>query len=181
MIHKGTKIIYTDRLVLRRFEMGDADKMYSNWASNPKVTKFLTWHHHKSVEETRSVLSRWVSSYDDLRFYQWAIVLKDTLEPIGSISVVKVDDDIDEVEVGYCIGEAWWGFGYTAEALRGVIDYLFLEVKPKKIRAKHDSDNPNSGRVMQKCGLTYDKTLYKAGKNISNPKCDLVLYSISAK
>ena len=181
MIHKGTKQINTERLILRRFEMGDEESMYRNWASNPKVTKFLTWQAHESVDDSREIIALWLARYEDVRFYQWAIELKETREPIGSISVVKVDDEIDEVEVGYCIGESWWGFGYTAEAFRGVIDYLFSEVKPKKIRAKHDKDNPNSGRVMQKCGLTYDKTLYGAGKNISNPRCDLVLYSISAK
>ena len=178
MIHKGTKIIYTDRLVLRRFDTGDADKMYSNWASNPKVTKFLTWHHHKSVEETRGVLSRWVSSYDDLRFYQWAIVLKDTNEPIGSLSVVRINEAVDEVEIGYCIGEKWWRQGYTSEAFKRVIEYLFNEVGAKRICAKHDTENQNSGRVMKKCGLTYEGTLRRAGRNSTKQVCDLAIYAI---
>lgn len=50
MNHLGTKRLETDRLVLRRFVPEDAADMYRNWASDPEVTKFLTWPPHSSVE-----------------------------------------------------------------------------------------------------------------------------------
>ena len=47
----GTKRIETERLILRRFTMGDAEAMYANWASDPEVTEFLTWPPHRSAEK----------------------------------------------------------------------------------------------------------------------------------
>ena len=60
MEHKGTKRIETKRLLLRAFQPGDAEPMYRNWASDPEVTKFLTWPTHKSVEVSQAVVDSWV-------------------------------------------------------------------------------------------------------------------------
>ena len=48
----GTQRLETDRLVLRRFERADADAMYRNWASDPEVTKYLTWPAHENIGVT---------------------------------------------------------------------------------------------------------------------------------
>ena len=77
MIHRGTQSIETERLLLRRFSISDADAMYNNWASDPEVTKFLTWSAHSSVIDSRAALEAWVSSYSQKNYYQWAIVLKE--------------------------------------------------------------------------------------------------------
>ena len=44
LTHKGTQTIETDRLILRRAILEDAEPMFRNWASDPEVTKYLTWH-----------------------------------------------------------------------------------------------------------------------------------------
>ena len=63
MIHCGTQSIETKRLLLRRFSVDDAEAMYSNWASDPEVTKYLTWPAHSSADVSKAVLEAWVSSY----------------------------------------------------------------------------------------------------------------------
>ena len=78
MKHSGTKTIETPRLMLRRFTLEDAPAMYRNWASDPEVTKYLTWPTHSSVAVSRRVLEDWVEQYDKDSCYQWAIVLKET-------------------------------------------------------------------------------------------------------
>ena len=155
MIHKGTKYLETERLILRKFNVNDAQKMFDNWATNSNVTKFLTWQPHANVEITKAVLNDWISKYNEDNFYQWAIVIKDKNEPIGSLSVVRINEDVNETEIGYCIGEQWWRQGFTTEAFKRVIDFLFNEVGVKRICAKHDVNNPNSGKVMVKCGLKH--------------------------
>lgn len=178
MNHKGTQELETERLILRQFMPTDAQNMFDNWASNPNVTKYLTWPTHDNVETTKLIINEWVDGYNADDFYQWAIEVKEIGEPIGSISVVRINEAVDEVEIGYCIGEKWWHQGYTSEAFTKVIDFLFTEVGAKRICAKHDTDNPNSGRVMMKCGLQYEGTLRKAGRNSTNAVCDLAVYSI---
>ena len=57
MKHLGTKILKTKRLLLRLFGLADAEAMYRGWASDPEVTRFLTWPTHSSTEVSAKVLS----------------------------------------------------------------------------------------------------------------------------
>ena len=63
----------------------DADAMFKNWANDEEVTKYLTWSPHGTEDVTKEILKQWVDSYKDEKYYQWAIVLKEIDEPIGSI------------------------------------------------------------------------------------------------
>ena len=162
MKHLGTKKIETARLILRPFVKEDAPAMYRNWASDPEVTKFLSWPTYKSVDDANYILDLWVSQYADDTFYQWAIELKDIGEVIGSISVVDFDERVDMVEIGFCIGRNWWGQGIMTEAFQAVIDFLFGEVGVQRIEAGHDPNNPASGAVQRKCGLKYEGTLRRS-------------------
>lgn len=178
MIHFGTKELETNRLILRRFELADAEAMYNNWANDSDVTKYLMWPTHTDVGVTSSVLSEWVKRYYDDKYYQWAIVLKSNgNKPIGSISIVKMDDRIEMVHVGYCIGKKWWKQGITSEALSELIRFFFEEVKVNRIEARHDSKNPNSGNVMKKCGLILEGTI-KQGDWNNQGICDYSMYGL---
>ena len=163
MDHKGTILLETDRLILRRFVMEDSEAMYHNWASEDEVTKFLTWPTHPDVEVTKDVISSWIANYNKADFYNWAIELKEIGEVIGSIAVVHIKDNIAGAELGYCMGTKWWGSGIMPEAGKEVVRFLFEEVGFNRISAAHDKNNPKSGRVMQKIGMTYEGTLRKAG------------------
>ena len=93
----GTQRLETHRLVLRPFLIGDAEDMFANWASDPEVTRFLTWPAHSSVEVTRTVLNSWIPRYEDGGFFNWAIELKETGRVIGNISVVRLDESAREL------------------------------------------------------------------------------------
>ena len=162
MNHKGTITIETERLLLRRFHHNDAQAMFENWESDSKVTEFLQWKTATDVSEAEQVLCEWINGYEHDDFYQWAIVLKELGEPIGSISVVGKNEKLDIVHIGYCIGSKWWHQGITTEAFRALIPFFFNEVGVKRIESQHDPNNPNSGKVMQKCGLKYEGTLRQA-------------------
>ena len=138
MEHRGTVTLETPRLILRRLTLADAEPMYRNWASDPGVTKFLTWPTHSSVEVTKQILALWTSHYEELNYYQWGIVVKDENALIGTIAAVKTDDEIKAAEIGYCIGQNWWHKGYTSEALGAVIHFLLDEVGLNRITARHD-------------------------------------------
>lgn len=69
--------------------------------------------------------------------------------------------------------------GYTSEALQAVMNFLFDEIGVLRIEAQHDVNNPNSGRVMKKCGMKYEGTHRHAGRN-NQGFCDLAWYGILA-
>lgn len=180
LTHKGTQTIETDRLVLRRSVREDAAWMFRNWASDPEVTKYLTWPTHDRPEVSQWVVDSWISEYGEPNFYQWMIVPKALGQPIGSISVVRQNENTDEAEIGYCIGKNWWHQGYVSEAVQAVIDFLFREVGVNRISARHDPNNPHSGGVMRKCGMQYEGTLRAADRN-NQGICDAAHYAILRK
>lgn len=165
MKHKGTKIIETNRLQLRPFCMEDVNVAYKNWTSDENVTEFLRWPTHTNIGITEKVIKDWIRESKRLDFYQWAIVLKEIDEPIGTISVVDKNDSLNIVHIGYCIGSKWWHKGITTEAFRAIIPFLFDEVGANRIESQHDPNNPHSGNVMKKCGMTYEGTLRQADFN----------------
>ena len=177
MKHCGTQRLETERLILRRFVIEDAAAMYKNWAADDDVTKYLSWPSHTSQEISENLITDWVKKYSDEKFYQWAIVLKTAVEPIGSITVVSMKEDISMVHIGYCIGKKWWHQGITSEALKVVIDFLFDEVGANRIESYHDPNNPNSGGVMKKCGMKYEGTL-RSYKKTNQGITDACVYSI---
>lgn len=178
MKHLGTKRIETERLILRAFKLTDAESMYKNWANDSEVTKFLTWKAHSNVEVSKRIVQSWVDEYKNKDYYQWAIVLKENGdEPIGTISIVRQDEEIGMVHVGYCIGRNWWNQGITYEALQALIDYFINEVGANRIESRHDPLNPNSGKVMLKCGMKYEGTMRKADIN-NQGICDYAMYGL---
>lgn len=177
MKHLGTKTIETDRLILRKFVLTDAETMYKNWAKDGEVTRYLTWPAHSSLEVSKHVISLWEEESKIESNYQWCIELKATKEAIGSIGVVHKEEDIEAIEIGYCIGQAYWGQGIMAEALKKLIAYFFGEVGVNRIVAKHDTNNPASGKVMVKCGLQYEGICRQAGKN-NTGICDMAIYGM---
>ena len=174
--HQGTETLHTPRLVLRRFTREDVPAMFRNWASDPEVTKYLTWPPHANEQITAQVVDSWIADYEKPDFYQWIIVLKGQRpEPIGSISVVEQEDT--KAEIGYCIGKAWWHQGITSEALQAVMDYLFDQVGMDCLKARHDPRNPHSGNVMKKCGMKYIDTAFQSDRS-NQGICDACHYAL---
>lgn len=180
MNHSGTVKIETDRLILRRFTEDDILPAFKNWTNDEKVTEFLRWPTHKDVKTTENILRRWISEYKNDDFYSWAIVLKSNgSEPIGTISAVDKNERLNIIHIGYCIGSRWWHQGITREAFAAIIPFFFETVKANRIEAQHDPNNPNSGKVMTKCGLKYEGTLRQADFN-NKGIVDAAVYSILA-
>lgn len=176
LTHKGTATIETPRLILRRAKTEDAEAMLRNWANDPEVTKYLTWPPHGNISVTQTVLAAWEEGYAKEDYYQWMIVLKELGEPIGSIMANTVGRAAS-AHIGYCIGKAWWHQGIMSEALQAVMDYLFDQVGYHRIESRHDPNNPNSGKVMAKCGMKYEGTLRRSDTN-NQGICDACYYGI---
>ena len=155
MHNKGTVLLETNRLILRKFDVKDYEKIFNNYCNDGRVAQYVTWNPHINSSETKELVSMWVSRYDDLEFYYWQVALKENNEPIGSLAVVGIERDLKEVELGYSLAYNYWNKGIMTEAVSKVIEFLFEEVQVNKVVARHDSRNIGSGKVMQKCGMQY--------------------------
>lgn len=177
MNHLGTVTLETERLILRRFAMSDAEDAFRNWEASEAVTRYMTWPPYQSIGDLKGYIQYCIDGYKNADCYNWVIEYKENRQAIGSIGVVELREDVACAEVGYCLGEAYWGRGIMPEALRCIIAFLFDEVGVNRIQATHDARNPSSGRVMEKCGLRYEGTLRQYGRN-NQGVCDAVMRSI---
>ena len=174
--HKGTQTIHTERLTLRRFTPNDAQPMFDTWANDERVTRFLTWVPHGTVDVTKYIINDWCNSYEKEDFYNWAIEFEGKL--IGNIAVVSIDENREHCELGYCIGFDFWGKGIMSEAVKAVINFLFNEIDFYRIGITPAIKNPASGKVAQKCGLKHEGIKRGYFKSNNGEFLDTAFYSI---
>jgi len=176
----GTKTLRTERLILRKLKKNDLDDCINNWWNDEEVTRYMTWNPHNNREISIEFMNSNLKNYDQYNFFQWAIELKKTKEVIGTISAFNADGK--KCEIGYCLAKRFWHQGIMSEAYACVLEYLFNELNYEVIYAKHDIDNPHSGDVMKKCGMTYkneERSLAKRGDIMDNHMTTLKCYEIT--
>lgn len=180
--HVGTCELKTERLLLRRFKRDDATMVFNNWTSDEEVTRYVAWPTHRQIKTTIHVLTEWERAYQNLKTYQWAIVLNDTSEVIGSISLFNIVSlcQKDEVvcEFGYCLSRKYWNQGMMTEASFAVLSFAFEVVGFSRVKARHDVLNSASGRVMQKLGMKYERLLKNACQNGKRQWIDCDIYTL---
>ena len=151
--------------------------MFVNYASDPEVTKYLSWPAYTCEQDAVGRMHWMRDQYDAGNVGDWAIELKEIGQVIGSIGIVSKNDNADSVHIGYCIGRRWWHQGIMSEAFAAVISYCFTEGGVNRIEARHDPSNPHSGDVMKKCGLRYEGTSRQSDRN-NQGICDAAHYAI---
>jgi ribosomal-protein-alanine N-acetyltransferase len=78
------------------------------------------------------------------------------------------------------LGKHWWNKGIMSEALMELIKFFFEKVGVNRIELRHDPNNPNSGKVMAKCGMKFEGHLRQADKN-NQGIVDTIYYGILAE
>ena len=152
-------VLETNGLILRKFNIFDAEDMFYNWANDEEVTKYMTWNPHVDIEQTKIILNYWINEYKENNAIRFAIVEKASNQVIGSIDVVDFIND--NPEVGYCLSRKHWNKGYMKEALSRFISYLFNDLGFSKIVIEADERNIASNKVIEHSGFTF---LYKEYK-----------------
>ena len=138
----------------------------------------MTWPAHGSAAVTRALLEEeWIPQYERPDYYNWAIVWRESGAVIGNIEAFKLRESVGEVTLGYCLSRAFWGRGIMPEAVHEVMKFFFCQVGVSRIQAEHDTRNPKSGRVMQKCGMQYEGTLRQKILTTAGP-ADVCVYGI---
>lgn len=150
-----TPILQTDRIILRPLTVEDANTVYENWTSDPRVARYMIWDLHESISDTIEWLTT-VEQSNDSTDYQWGFVLKETGELFGAGSI-HYRDDLGGYELGYNIMEKHWNKGLTTQAGRAIMDFAIDVLEEKKFFCNHAIENIGSKRVMEKLGFVYAK------------------------
>ncbi len=147
------------RLVsLRQLTMKDADDVFE-YSSDPVVAKTVLWLPHTHISETRAYLRYVLRQYKQNEPCSVAIAENKTDKVVGTMSVMWVNEDNASAEIGYSLSRDYWNRGYMTEAVSLILSFLFDELGLNRIEAQHQTDNPASGRVMQKNGMQHEGTM----------------------
>ncbi len=146
------KPLKTERLLLRPWMEEDAEDCYE-YARDPRVGPSAGWPVHPDVEYSRQII-RDVLAVPET----YAIVLKTTNRPIGSISLHFHSDLAErdgEAELGYWIGVPYWGNGIVPEAARELLRHAFEDLCLEQVWCGYYEGNEKSKRVQEKLGFRY--------------------------
>jgi RimJ/RimL family protein N-acetyltransferase len=150
--------IQTPRLLLRRYVADDAKPIFDGYAQDPEVTRFMHWHPHRGLGDTREFLDYCARVWAAGTAYPWAIVRRETGALVGGI---EARPDGHKVEFGYVIARPEWGRGYATEAAGAVVALALDTPAVARVWAFADCENTASLRVLEKAGLTREGCLRK--------------------
>ena len=168
----GCTGLYTERLLLRHWEEGDAESLFK-YAKDPDVGPIAGWPAHRSVAESRDVIKNVLNGKE-----AYAICLKDEAgasgqkdeagsicqkavpEAIGAIELklnghTDLTERDDECELGYWIGKPFWGRGLMPEAVKEMLRHAFEDCGMQKVWIGYYEGNNKSRRVQEKCGFKF--------------------------
>lgn len=146
------RVIETERLILRQLKFEDA-KEVARLCNNYNLYKTtLCIPYPYTEDDALAWISCQIYNFKMDKMYEFAIVDKIYNTIYG---VVSLSNNIKNKngEIGYWIGEEFWGNDYATEAAKAILDFAFEYKKYHRIYARHFTSNIASGRVMEKIGM----------------------------
>ena len=150
--------LITERLILRAWQESDAESLYK-YAKDPAIGPIAGWPPHTSVGNSLEIIRTVFAAPET-----YAVVLKATGEPIGSVGIMfneglhSVEMRQGEAEIGYWIGVPYWGQGLIPEAVRCLLKRCFEDLGMTAVWCGYYEGNIKSRRVMEKCGFRFHHT-----------------------
>lgn len=147
----------TKRLLLRPFNEADAP-VVQKLAGDKKVAATTAEIPHPYED---GMAESWIATHEAGWNLGRGLVLAITVRPedpiIGAVGFT-IEPEHESAEIGYWVGVPFWGNGYCTEAARALIDFGFSTLALHRIHAHHLGNNPASGRVLEKVGMTCEGT-----------------------
>jgi RimJ/RimL family protein N-acetyltransferase len=149
--------IRTDRLVLRRPVLSDAEAAYVR-RSLPEVARYQDWEMPYTRERAEKSTAEAAAMDGPLDGKGWTITVVDASEPdriLGDL-YVELRWEGRSAFIGFTFHPDHWGKGYATEGTQALIRHLFLDLGVRRIEASLHPDNPASARVLEACGLIFE-------------------------
>jgi [ribosomal protein S5]-alanine N-acetyltransferase len=150
------KVMTGERVVLRAPRCDDAEELFASVASDPEVTRYMSWTPHPDVDETRRVITELFNVGAERN---WLIQLRDSGQIIGTCGFRALATH--SRDFGYCLGRRWWGQRIMPEVARLLIAEMESDPEVYRISAICHVDNARSARVLEKSGLTLEGRLVR--------------------
>ncbi|MGZ4756191.1 MAG: GNAT family N-acetyltransferase [Acidimicrobiia bacterium] len=165
----------TDRLRLRQWRDDDLEA-YAAVCADPDVMRWLNgpMSHDASAEQLDAFRQHWV----DEGFGLWCTTTKGSDECIGFIGLAVprfLPEVLPAVEIGWRLARPSWGKGLATEGARATVDFAFGPLGLDRIVSITIPENRSSWNVMEKLGMTLERTAKHPKRGI-----DVLVYELSA-
>ena len=154
--YKSVARVETNRLVLRKPCLADADAIYGRYAADAEVTKYVGWPRHHSIEDTEAFLRFSESEWRQWPAGPYLIESRGDGELLGGTGFGFESPSV--AMTGYVLARDSWGFGYATEALMAIVD-IARNLQVRHLYALCHPDNVASIRVLEKCAFVLDRRL----------------------
>ena len=172
------EILETERLVLRRPRVSDEPAVFSRYASDPEVTRYMAFPTHRTladahafVEWSDGLWARWPNAGPLLIFARDGVTL------LGGAGIVN--DDAERAQIGYILARDAWGRGYATEALLASVEAA-RAAGVRRLEAGVHVDHQASCHVLEKAGFVREGVRRGNFPNLpSDVTRDAALYSLA--
>ena len=144
------EVIETARLRLRRPLMSDAEAIFRAYASDPEVTRYLSWPTHRTLNDTRAFLAWSDGQWERNPAGPYLVLARTDGRLLGSTGLVFRSPE--HADTGYAFARSAWGYGYATESLHAMVD-LARDLGVRCLEAICHLDHRFSAHVMEKCGF----------------------------
>ena len=146
----------TQRLVLRLPVPSDAATIFSAYANEPAVSRYMMWVAHKSVRTTEEFIAGCCSAAGQGTRLPYVLLEQGCPEPIG---MLEARPSAHRVELGYVLSPRFWGRGYMPEAITGLAEIALALPAIFRVQAFCDIENRPSQRALEKSGFSREGRL----------------------
>jgi RimJ/RimL family protein N-acetyltransferase len=150
--------IQTARLLLRKPVAADVEAIFRRYASDPEVTRYLSWPTHRSVEDTQAFLA-----WSDAEWQRWpagpylAFPLDERPDPLLGSTGLAFQTSTDAI-TGYAFAQDAWGHGFATEALKAMVE-LARQTGVRRLEAACHAGHRPSAHVLEKGGFLCEGVL----------------------
>ncbi|HDR3489496.1 GNAT family N-acetyltransferase [Bacillus wiedmannii] len=158
-------VLETERLVLRWFDIKDAPFILE-LVNDPAWIQFIGDKRIKNLDDAKKyILNGPVDMYNKMGFGLYLVERKEDFTPLGMCGLIK-RDSLEDVDIGFAFLEKFRSKGYGFESASAVIDYGVQNLGMKRIVAITTIDNINSGKLLEKVGLQFEKIISDSGEDL---------------
>lgn len=151
-------LLQTEHLNLRPFTLADAGHIVE-LLNQPSFIRFIGDRGVRTAAEAEKYLTDGpLKSYEQNGFGLWLVEEKVTHAFVGMCGLIK-RPELEDVDIGYALLPEFWGHGLATEACAGVLAYARNHRQLKRLVAIVAPDNVASIRVLEKIGLTFERTM----------------------
>jgi len=143
----------TDRLILRHFDLNDAECFYF-LNKDEEVMRYTGDTAFSSIQESYDFIKNY-DAYDKTGMGRWTIELKENNQPIGWCGLKLHPNGM--IDLGYRLHKNYWGKGIATEAAKVALSVGFEQLQLSEIIGRTANDNLASIRVLEKIGMTFLK------------------------